>query len=363
MRFLIQQGAGANFYIRNAWVTALRRIGHDVVYWNDQSRSPLDIFFEFKPDVFIGSTWQLNTGIVKALAKYPETKIALCANNWGENDEEVKKQFSIEFASDKEKLFVEQLRKLTGKPDFIFCQYHDRYAKETHKLWRNVGCEPYGIMTCANIDEYQLTEPSKGRISDVVFVGGYWPYKSKQIAPYLFPLTNTSLDVKIFGFGGWPVPNFLGGISSALVCPFYSSAKVCPNIFEPHSLALGYDVNQRTFQISAAGGFQVCQNVQSVKEDIFPEGGCVFADNQEDFLAKCLFYIQNPDQRIDHIIKGIHEVYFAHTNYHRTAQLMELLELHDEDLKLVSYAHDVFKHVSDTIGREDFRAKYLELYK
>jgi hypothetical protein len=323
-------------------------------------RSPLDIFFEFRPDVFIGSTWQLDRALVKALVKYKDTNFILCANNWGENDEEVKKQFPIEFASDNEKQAVEILRKETGKPKYVFCQYHNDYAVETHKLWKNLGCEPFGLLLSADTTDYQLAKPQKEYVTDAVFVGGYWPYKAKQIAPYLFPLTNTDLKVKIFGFGGWPVPNFLGAVSARNACKFYSSAKVCPNIFEPHSLTLGYDINQRTYQIPAAGGFQICQRVAGIEKHIFGDDEIVFADNQEDFITKCLYYIARPEERLSFIKKSIDTVYASHTNYHRVSKLLRYLELYDEAHEAIEKADVLYHQVYNMIRQPEFENSYWD---
>lgn len=361
-RFLIQCGQGANYYIKLSWVHALVNLNHQVVYWDNSVRSALDIFYEFRPDVFIGSTWQLDKALVKALIKYPETKSVFCANNWGENDEEIKKEFPIDFASDNEKKYIEEIKKHTGKPEYVFCQYHNDYAVETHKLWKNLGVEPFGLLLSADTTDYKLTKPSKEYITDAVFVGGYWPYKAKQIAPYIFPLTNTNLNIKIFGFGGWPVPNFLGNISSENACKFYSSARVCPNIFEPHSLSLGFDINQRTYQISAAGGFQICQNVEGIKKHVFTQDEIVFADNQEDFITKCLYYIANPDQRLSYIKKAVRTVYRKHTNYHRTAKLLEVLDMYEDANKALDKADQLYTTVDAITNDTDFDKLYLELY-
>lgn len=332
------------------------------MYWDNSIRSPLDIFYEFRPDVFIGSTWQLDRALVKALIKYPETESIFCANNWGEDDEEIKKQFPIDFASDSEKKHLEELKKHTGKPKYVFCQYHQDYAAKTHKLWANLGVEPFGLLLSADTTDYKLTKPNKEYITDVAFVGGYWPYKAKQIAPYLFPLTNTDLKVKIFGFGGWPVPNFLGNITSESACRFYSSAKVCPNIFEPHSLALGFDINQRTYQIAAAGGFQICQNVEGIKKHVFTQDEIVFANDQEDFITKCLFYIQNPDQRLPYIKKAAKAVYNMHTNYHRTAEILFKLGLFDEYEQALQKAAQTSRDAEVILQDPEFDKRYLELY-
>lgn len=364
LKILVQQGAGANFFIRSTWVNALRYLGHNVIYWNENDKSPLDVFYEFKPEIFIGSTWQLSSGIVKAIIKYKPDKVVLCGNNWGKDDEEVKKLYPIEFASDIEKRYVEMLKKQCGKPDLIVCQYHNDYAQETHALWKTLGCDVNGLLLSADVIEYSLAKPVKEIASDVVFVGGYWPYKSKQIAPYLFPLArpDINLNFKVFGFGAWPIPNFLGDIDSRTACAMYSSAKVCPNIFEPHSLDLGYDVNQRTYQIAAAGGFQICQNVESIQKHIFTNNEIVFSNDPEDFITKCLFYIRNPNTRISFIKNSIDTVYSSHTSLHRIGYLLNMIGYTQESIESYDKAEELYKKVKEVIQQPEFEEGYMELY-
>ena len=221
------------------------------------------------------------------------------------------------------------------------------------------------MLLSADITEYKLIKPEKNKISDVVFVGGYWPYKSQQIAPYLFPLARVdiNLNMKVFGFGAWPIPNFLGNIESSTACSLYSSAKVCPNIFEPHSIDLGYDINQRTYQIAAAGGFQICQNVRGIKEDIFNDEDIVFADNPEDFVSKTLFYIKNTELRLSYIKNSVDKVYKDHTNFHRIANILAKIGKVEESEKALKIAKEIHEKVITQINSKEFDDSYLDLYK
>ncbi len=152
---------------------------------------------------------------------------------------------------------LEQLKKETGKPDYVFNYYTNKYADYTHGGWKELGITPVGMPLSVNLSEYALTQPSKEHTADVVFCGGYWPYKSRTIAPYLFPLTYEPFGFKVKIFGqGWPLPECIGNASANTIRNYYASAKVCPNLFEEHSLVWGYDLNSRLFQIAACGGFQ-----------------------------------------------------------------------------------------------------------
>jgi len=49
----------------------------------------------------------------------------------------------------------------------------------------------------------------------------------------------------------------------------FSSAKLCPNISEPHANKFGFEVNERIFKLAACKALVISDNVASLEEDIF----------------------------------------------------------------------------------------------
>lgn len=344
MKVLIQSAQGANYFIRLSWMHAFQRLGYNVIIWNPQTKSAHDVFAEYKPDIFIGDTYQVDRAIIKNLIKYKNIKSILWGSQWGPHDAEVDtERFPLLFTNDKEKKNIEILAKETSLK-YVFNYYTQKYAEYTHGYWKNVGVEPVGLPLSADIDLYPFTKAEEKYRADVVFCGNYWPYKSRTIGPYLFPLIYANLNVKIFGYG-WSTPNNLGRATDETIRKFYASSVVCPNFYEEHSLVWGYDLNQRLFQTAAAGGFQISQLAKSAKEDIFTDDEIIFVDNATDFIAQCLYYIANPEQRIPYIKKSVNTVYKYHQHLHRVSQLLEWLGFPEEAQRALDQAEENYQAI------------------
>ena len=113
---------------------------------------------------------------------------------------------------------------------------------------------------------------------------------------------------------------YCGLIADEDVKNLFASAKICPNLSEPHAQEFGIDINERIFKILYAGGFCISDNVESYK--MFGDG-LVIADNPQDFQEKVDYYLKNKDERekISSIGKGL--VKDNHTGFHRIAKILE----------------------------------------
>jgi hypothetical protein len=87
MKILIEMGQSAAYHYRLGWANAFASAGNNVNYWNTFQKSAFDVFTEFEPDIFIGTTWGLNRAIIKCIAARPELKVLLSAPNWGCRDD------------------------------------------------------------------------------------------------------------------------------------------------------------------------------------------------------------------------------------------------------------------------------------
>ena len=105
-----------------------------------------------------------------------------------------------------------------------------------------------------------------------------------------------------------------------------ASAKICPNLSEPHAQEFGFDVNERCFKLLSNKCFCISDSVQSLKK-IFDGKGVVFSDGPEDFQDLIDHYIKNPEDRDSHIEAGYENVMSNHTNFHRAAEIFSGLGL------------------------------------
>lgn len=358
MNILITEGIGANYWIRRGWANAFHALGHKVYMWQTDKVPAFDVFKQLDPiDVFIGTTWLLDRATVKNLNSRPDIKVILSANNWGPDDYKKSPEFPIDYASPKE---LEEFSNLRIGRVVITAQYNQKYIQDTHGRWQEeFHSNLLGLMLSADVTEFYPVLPEEKLRCDIAFIGGYWPYKAKYLQQYItkFLYPNTTLKTKIFGDGWSGVQNY-GKAPLGLDKSLYCSALVCPNVFEPHSLEWGYDLNSRAYQISACGGFQITQKVKSLYEDVFNMGALVFVDTPEEYLDKVLFYRDHPQLRLPLIKEAMNIVWNHHTNFHRVGEIFIALGL-DKEAK-DAYAQTAKNYASMQSKQKEFFQKIEE---
>lgn len=332
MRFLIEYSDGGSVSVRSGWIRVLRALGHDAQFWNPQLTSAFDAFNKFGPDVFLGCSYNVDDAIEKCIRSRPALRVGLFGSAWGPlADALPAHEFPIVRVSEDEKRRLERLKKDTGNPQFVFIHATGPYLEASMSGWREIGIEPIGVLNAADIYVYKPGVFTPGLACDACFVGGKWPYKSRKLDPYIFPLISSDLNVKIFGRNHWQVPQYLGTISQENECNLYSTATVCLNVSEPHSTdeRYGCDIIERVFKVLACGGFLVTDYVPEM-ELVFPPGCFEDTDSPVHFLELVTHYVQHPQERLPLIRAGYSFVLNHHTYHHRVAQLLEGLGLHSE---------------------------------
>jgi len=194
-------------------------------------------------------------------------------------------------------------------------------------------------MMCADTAVYGGAQVDSRLTCDIGFVGGYWPYKGQVIDRYLTPLLYPTerYKTKIFGNQPWGVNQYCGLIDDHDVKNLFKSAKISPNLSEPHAQVYGIDVNERIFKILYAGGFCISDNVEAYK--MFGDG-IVIADSPEDFAEKIDYYLENDGERITISHRGQQLVKENHTGFHRIATIMKEIGYEDESLGILKAYKD-----------------------
>ncbi len=343
-KIMIMDGQGANHFYRLAWARALQTVGHTVFFWDDSGKSPFDAFAEFNPEIFIGSTWQLNRAIVKNLCSRPNVKVLLSADNWGDLPIDLQK-YPVGVATDEQKRLAEELyRGSTGFRNVI-TQHNASWAERTHGRWKDLGLTVHGITLCADVTEYYPIGADDQYKCEIAYCGGYWPYKgASTLDRYLLPLMypNTSWRIRLFG-SGWNTVHYQGKISSIEMAKFYRNAGVTPSFGEAHSHELYADLPQRYFQVPACMGFQISPRIIGIDE-IYGEGEIVLVDSTEEFFDRVIYYLNNPDETIPYRVAGCKTVFAANTGFHRAAELMRIL---GEDCEsLINAAGEAYDRVN-----------------
>jgi hypothetical protein len=321
-------------YVRSGWGRVFRALGHEFQFWPCDQKPAFDAFNEFEPDLYIGTTYETSRAVAKCIAARPRMKVAMYASAWGPylNDVDLKK-YPLVVASEQEKRNISLLKEMTGKPDFVFIHAHDRWLEGTMSGWAEAGVKYCGILNAADTFVYLNGTPRPELACDVAFVGGYWGYKARNLDRYILPLCHpsTGLNVKLFGNQPWPTHQFLGLIDDVDVKDLFASAVVCPNVSEPHSTDLGWDVIERPFKVLAAGGFCVSDHVEEA-EALFGDD-LVFARAPGELEELVRYYIRHPDERLKHMAAGRRRVLLEHTYFDRVADMFEHLGMESDRAK------------------------------
>lgn len=333
MKVLCVYTAAGPSWVRNGWARVFQACGHTFRFWDAAQQSCHDAFSEYEPDLFIGTTYDFGRPELKCVKARPNMKVILFASANGPYLKDVDlKKFPLVVTSDEEKRRMAQLKKETGKPDFVFIHSSGRWLDGTMSGWKELGIPYHGILNACDAHLFLGGKVRPELVCDWGYVGNRWEYKSVNQNPYLLPLCHPDLALrgKIFGSGGWDgVSQWLGTISDEDQRDLFVSAKVCPNVSEPHSTTFGFDVVERPFKVLGAGGFCVSDYVDEAR-DLFAENELLMCRTPHEFHETVKHFVRHPDERIPYIRDGQRAVLNEHTYHHRVSQMLAALGMEKE---------------------------------
>lgn len=350
MKILIaNDGPSAFYYIRTGIGRAFTAAGHQVVLWDINKKPANDAFDEFEPDIFMGQTYNMNRSTINAIKERPHMKVIMKAGDWGPLYDEIKSgDYGVLMASEPEKQMILNLHEETGKPDYVHIYYHPHFIKSTHGGWIDAGIDVHSHMLAADIFDYTNGQRVEQFESDLTFIGGYWPYKAKNINRYLIPLCQDySYRIKIFGNTHWPVAQYCGFAPLGMEKHILASATICPQIHEPHSTTFGFDMSERTFKLLANKCFCISDYVAGL-DYLFGEDEClVLTKTPEEFRERVDYFLANPDDRLGFIERGYNKVMNGHTYFHRASDIFKNLNMPYEADNLMSVYQKQRKHIDE----------------
>lgn len=313
MRVLVVHRPGGAFgFISDGWINAIRAAGGAAERWDGQ-RATWDAF---KPDIYIGCSGHRQA--VPPVAERGGTRVAIHANPYGPTslpgiDEP---QDAINWT-------------LAQKPDCVF-----GYGHETDRHYWSHWTSKHGIawapMPTAG-DSTIYKDLGGVRDLDVAYVGGYWPYKAKNLDQYIKPLlmeplghmSDRMLIVEMRGWGDWPkLYGYKGQITDQEVTPLLNRAKVGPCVTEPHTTKWGIDLPERIFKVALCGALVVHDPVVGLHR-FMPS--VVMAGNPSEYgdLVRSHVAAYNTSSAIAKKQKA--EVLASHTYFDRIATLLVTL--------------------------------------
>lgn len=174
----------------------------------------------------------------------------------------------------------------------------------------------------------QLIAPSDYPLLNctVGFVAVFYPERAELLSQM------KGIDVGIWG-SGWAAAKTLGELSpgawrgqritAADAAKIYAIAKICPNIH--HSQTRYGGLNTRTFEILAAGGFELVDNVPGLEEHFDVGREIVAYSSPVHFRELTEYYLSHPTERKAISERGQARVMRDHTYTHRLATILSAL--------------------------------------
>lgn len=177
--------------------------------------------------------------------------------------------------------------------------------------------------------------------AEIAFIGTYLPEKRVTFQEWVFPLAR-HYDLRLYG-QDWTLwqrtLSFAHKVGQYFNLPYfrsllkpplafaderriYSSAKILINIHEQYQRRYG-DLNERTFKILAAGGFELCDAVPTLNKYFSPGQHLVVAESSADWFEKIDYFLNHPAERQRIAAAGRQHVLAHHTYHHRVAQLLQ----------------------------------------
>lgn len=329
---VIEMQESAPFYVRRGWANVLESIGMNVVEWWFEKEAAFDLFNR-APDcsLFIGTTYNFNRALDKIIRSRPFMKVALYASAWGQLVDNL--DYPIVKVGSEEKQVLGKLYKDMKKPDCVFLHITEQQLEGSLGGWKyGLGIPVLGLLLGADLFSYYGAKPEDKYKCDIGFVGSRWPYKAKTLDKYLTKYCNEQWkrkNVKVFGGGGWDLPQYLGQLAYGEDSKVFASATICPNISEEHSYAI-QDLIERIFKVPCSDGFLICDNVDLTETGL--KGIVPQFSNYEDFVTLTDYFLrpENNTERLGLISKQKSCIVYQHSYHERMYKLLKTLNFHVE---------------------------------
>jgi len=320
MRVLLnQRPGGAYAYISDAWQNAFRSVGVVCERWDGTQNT----WQSFAPSLYIGAS-----GHKQPIPDHRNScKVAIHCNPYGDVDIHGINESQVDI-----KWVLDQ------HPDVVFGYGFKDDAHFWSKWTVNYGIPWVPMPTAADITLFNIT--NRPKLYDIVYIGGYWSYKSSSIDKWLLPVIRENSNYCLYGWGKWPAGvKHLGIVKDEDVPNLLASAKVGPCISEPHTGLYGIDIPERIWKIVMCGALAIHDNIPRLIDRI---PSLIMAENVEHFRLLCSYYIKADQTVIDEWCRRQrHDVLTAHTYHHRLSGLLFALGFDNVAISMNDYIDNV----------------------
>ena len=300
------------------------------------------LFEEYKPDLFMTSMGPLtfkylDLSLIKK-QKSKGMKVSVNTPFW----KSPMSKFRINEAPSisQRKDYVRLIRSGTyGDIYYNNCEQGDLRMEGFEKA---TGYEHHTVLLAA--DKTIATPQNNERFkADISFIGTLLPGKKKFIEECVLPLRKKYV-LRLYG-ADWTfydrALNFGNKVGQYLNIPLlrsfkkpqlslkdersiYRASTISLNIHEDYQKQFEGDINERTFKIPISGGFEIVDNVSSLKKYFKDGEDIIIAKNKKDWFEKIEYYLKNPDRRLPIIEAGKNKVMQHHTYNNRVQQIIKI---------------------------------------
>jgi spore maturation protein CgeB len=195
----------------------------------------------------------------------------------------------------------------------IYEQIPKEFHGQVHVLPFAVDPEAY--------DPRPITDEDRKRFGcDVCFVGAPYPERVR-----LLQSIESDVDLKVWGWSGWrnkPLAHRWGGsLNAKESAKAYCLSKICVNT---NILPLAKGANVKTFEICAAGGFQLTDEPADLSDSFTVGEELDVFHNREEFCSKVKYWLDNDEGRRKVANAGYQRVIKEHTMLSRVRELLDI---------------------------------------
>lgn len=333
----------AGLTINRGYKNAFRDMGFSFknIYPDKKFR---ETFLNYKPDLFFFDLNHyhlkfLDKDLLLDLKRIIGTKYFVKIPFWSSPFSKYRKEETPSLKTDKTLLSL-IVKKNIGDIYFTNCELDDErmsgFTKRTNRKYKT-------LLLAADKTAFFYDNCSNFK-SDISYVGTYLPGKRGFFKSTIFPLKK-NYDVKIYGQDWTTLDRMKRNIHkvgnyyniSLLKKAYkqkmqfsderkiYSSSKISLNFHESYQRMYG-DLNERTFKIPLSKGFQIVDNVSSLKKYFTPNKDIVVAENTDEWISKIEYYISHPEKRKRIIENSYINVLRNHTYHNRVKQILKWYE-------------------------------------
>ncbi len=343
---------GAFGYIDRGFVNGYRLAGADVLVWDSRRNEPdlRRILAEFRPTHFIGylqeggsrrlpSAWLLaqffpllrsykdRQGLFVAVRSNPSNIRQLfqnCPIDFSRFPEAGVSGFYLQAERPVE---VERAVFDTGFVDLIRSPLAHHVYPTVFKNYLDLGLPLLEEPHAADIRAYPPGFRAEGidNPSEILYVGGCWPFKWQNMAPYINALRLEFGERFVLYGRGWPDDLSRGVLAEELYNQVVADHAIQVALHEPSQvLDFPFAGNERIFKLLAMGCF-VISDPNPLLDYHFRVGEeIVVAESPEDMVARIHQYLGHPDEMVAIGEAGQRRVLRDHTYQVRAQRLLTL---------------------------------------